>query len=225
MGSKPIMGFPATSQDGYQLNVTRILQHAARSFARQEVVSIKLDGSRTRFTYAQTYGRVKRLANALTKLGAGIGDRIGVLDWNDHRHLEAYYGIPGIGAVLLLLNIRLTPADLAYVVNHAEAKFILVDETLVPLAEAIAGQCPTVKGYVILTDKKLSEINTKLSPVYHYETILQEAAEEIEWPDLHERSAYGACYTPPAPPAAPKAFIIPIATSAFTPWPLAPMPR
>ncbi|RJP36282.1 MAG: fatty-acid--CoA ligase [Desulfobacteraceae bacterium] len=195
MGSKPIMGFPATSQDDYQLNVTRILQHAARSFGRQEVVSIKLDGSRSRFTYAQTYGRVKRLANALTTIGAGLGDRIGVLDWNDHRHLEAYYGIPGIGAVLLLLNIRLTPADLAYVVNHAETKFILVDETLIPLAEAIAGQCPTVKGFVILTDKKLSEINTKLSPIYHYETLLNEAKEEIEWPNLDERSAYGACYT------------------------------
>ena len=195
MGSKPIMGFPATSQDDYQLNVTRILQHAARSFGRQEVVSIKLDGSRSRFTYAQTYGRVKRLANALTTIGAGLGDRIGVLDWNDHRHLEAYYGIPGIGAVLLLLNIRLTPADLAYVVNHAETKFILVDETLIPLAEAIAGQCPTVKGFVILTDKKLSEINTKLSPIYHYETLLNEAKEDIEWPNLDERSAYGACYT------------------------------
>jgi len=195
MSSKPIMGFPATSQDDYQLNVTRILQHAARSFGRQEVVSIKLDGTKRRLTYSEVYGRVKRLANALTGLGAGIGDRIGVLDWNSHRHLEAYFGIPGLGSVLLLLNIRLTPADLGYVVNHAEAKYILVDETLLPLAEAIAGQCPTVKGYIILTDKPLSEINTKLSPIYHYETLLKDAKEDIDWPDLNERSAYGACYT------------------------------
>jgi fatty-acyl-CoA synthase len=195
MSSKPIMGFPATSQDDYQLNVTNILRHAAKSFGRQEVVSIQLDGSKRRFTYKDVYARVKRLGNALTGIGAQVGDRIGVLDWNSHRHLEAYYGIPGIGSVLLLLNIRLSPPDLGYVVNHAEAKYILVDETLIPIAEAIAGQCDTVKGYIILTDKDLSEIKTSLSPVYSYEKLLQAADEDIKWPVMDEKSAYGACYT------------------------------
>lgn len=195
MSNKPIMGFPATSQDNYQLNVTNILRHAAKSFGRQEVVSIQLDGSKLRFTYKEVYARVKRLANALTGIGAQVGDRIGVLDWNSHRHLEAYYGIPGIGSVLLLLNIRLSPPDLSYVVNHAETKYILVDETLIPIAEAIAGQCDSVKGYIILTDKELSEIKTSLSPVYSYEKLLQAADEDIKWPVMDETSAYGACYT------------------------------
>ncbi len=193
--NQPIMGFPATSQDDYQLNVTNIIKHAARSFGRQEVVSIQLAGERLRFTYKETYDRVKRLANALTGIGAQIGDRIGVLDWNSHRHLESYFGIPGIGAVLLLLNIRLSPTDLGYVVNHAEAKYIIVDETLIPIAESIADQCKTVKGYIIITDKDLSEIKTRLTPVYSYEELLKEADAEIEWPDLDEKSAYGACYT------------------------------
>lgn len=195
MSNQPIMGFPATSQDDYQLNVTNILRHAAKSFGRQEVVSVQLDGSKLRFTYKEVYARVKRLANALTGIGAQVGDRIGVLDWNSHRHLEAYYGIPGIGSVLLLLNIRLSPPDLGYVVNHAEAKYILVDETLIPIAEAIADQCDSVKGYIILTDKDLSEIKTSLSPVYSYEKLLQAADEDIKWPVMDERSAYGACYT------------------------------
>ena len=191
----PIMGFPATSQDDYQLNVIRIMQHAARSFGRQEIVSIRPDGTKLRFTYQSTYDRVKKLGNALTALGAEVGDRIGVLDWNTHRHLEAYFGIPGIGSVLLLLNIRLAPPDLSYVVNHAETKFVLVDETLIPIAEAIAGQCDTIKGYIILTDKDLSEIKTSLTPIYNYEKLLADADTDIEWPELDEKSAYGACYT------------------------------
>ncbi len=195
MKTKPIMGFPSTSQDDYQLNVTNIIRHAARSFGRQEVVSMRLDGSRRRFSYQQIYERVRRLGNALTGLGAQVGDRIGVLDWNTHRHLEAYFGIPGTGAVMLLLNIRLSPTDLSYVVNHAEAKYILVDETLIPIAESVAGQCKSVKGYVILTDKKLSDIKTSLSPIYSYEELLEKADPEITWPVLDEKSAYGACYT------------------------------
>lgn len=191
---QPIMGFPSTSQDDYQLNVINILRQASKSFGRQEIVSIR-GTDRLRFTYQESYQRVCRLGNALKGIGAEVGDRIGVLDWNTHRHFEAYFGIPGIGSVLLLLNLRLSPVDLAYVINHAETKYILVDETLLPLIEAVAGQCPTVKGYVILTDRNLSEINTKLAPVYSYEQLLAEADEAIAWPVLDEKSAYGACYT------------------------------
>ena len=190
----PIMGFPSTSQNGYQLNVINILRQASKSFGRQEIVSIR-GADRLRFTYRESYQRVRRLGNALKGIGAEVGDRIGVLDWNTHRHFEAYFGIPGIGAVLLLLNLRLSPVDLAYVINHAETKYILVDETLLPIAEAVADQCPSVKGYIVLTDRDLSEVKTKLAPVYSYEKLLADASEEIVWPVLDEKSAYGACYT------------------------------
>jgi fatty-acyl-CoA synthase len=171
------------------------MRQAARSFARQEIVSIRLDGSRLRFTYRETYARVKRLANSLTGIGAEIGDRIGVLGWNDHRHLEAYYGIPGIGTTMLLMNIRLSPVDLGYVISHSETKYILVDETLLPIAEGVSKDCGGVKGWIILTDKDLSEINTSLSPIYSYEELLKEASEDIEWPFMDEKSACSACYT------------------------------
>lgn len=194
MKRHPIIGFPSTSQDDYQLNVINILRQAAKSFGRQEIVSIR-GTQRTRFTYREAYHRVCRLGNALKAIGAEAGDRIGVLDWNTNRHFECYFGIPGTGAVLLLLNLRLSPVDLAYVINHAQASYILVDESLLPLAEAVAGQCPGVKGYIILTDRALSEVKTSLSPIYSYESLLAEASEEMTWPVVDEKSAYGACYT------------------------------
>lgn len=194
MSTGTLMGFPSTSQDDYQLNVINILRHAARTFGRQEIVAYSMTGVQ-RTTYAGTYRRVQRLANALKKLGAEPGDRIGVMDWNSLRHFEAYYGVPGIGAVLLLLNIRLAPPDLIYVINHAEAKFILVDETLLPLIAAVAPKLETVKGFVVMTDKPLAEIKTDLAPLYGYEEILAAADDTCKWPVLDERSAYGACYT------------------------------
>jgi fatty-acyl-CoA synthase len=190
-----VKGFPATSQDDYQLNMINIIKHGARNFGKQQIVTRKADGSMHRYTYQDAYARIKRLANALYDLGAKIGDRVGVLEWNTYRYYEMDFGIPGSGAVLLQMNLRLSPPELSFVVNHAEAQFIFVDETLIPIAEAIAPLCKTVKGWVILTDKKLADVTTKLSPVYSYEEILAAAKEEIEWPNLDEKSAYAACYT------------------------------
>jgi len=192
---KIIKGFPVTSQNGYQLNVTNIIKHGVRNFGRQEIISRKHDGTMFRYTYKDAYERIQRLANSLGSLGIEVGDRIGVLAWNSHEHYEIYFGVPGAGAVMLLLNLRLAPQELSYVVNHAKAKFIFVDETLLPIAEAIAPNCKTVEGYVIITDKKLRDVETKLEPIGSYEELLSEAAPYYEWPNLDENSSYCACYT------------------------------
>ena len=157
---KIVKGFPSTMQDDYQLNMINIIKHGARNWAKQEIVTKKADGL-LRYTYKDAYERIKRLANALNGLGVEIGDRIGVLEWNTNRYYEMDFGIPGTGAVLLQMNLRLSPADLSFVVNHSEAKFIFVDETLIPVAEAIAPMCKAVKGYVILTDKKTQRYQDK----------------------------------------------------------------
>ncbi|MEW6441624.1 MAG: long-chain fatty acid--CoA ligase [bacterium] len=191
---KTIQGFPSTMQDDYQLNLINIIKHAARNFDQQEV-ACKTPTGMFRYTYADAYQRIQRLAGALRKLGVGIGDRVGVMDWNSHRNYEAYFGIPGMGAVMLLMNLRLAPHDLAYVVNHAQTKIVIVDEFLVPLVEAVAPQCPTVRGYVVLTDKKIGEVRTKLQPLYSYEELLRDAAPEYDWPNMDEKSACAACYT------------------------------
>lgn len=191
---KIIKGFPSNSQDDYPLNVTTILKHAARNFAGQEIVSRTRDGI-FRYTYKDAYGRVQRLANALEILGIKPGDRVGVLEWNTYRYIELYFGIPGIGAVHLEMNVRLAPSDLTYVAKHAGTELIFVDETSIPIAEAMVSEFKPPKGYVILTDKKLSEIKTKLFPIYSYEDLLREAKPKYDWPMIDERSAYSACYT------------------------------
>ncbi len=191
---KIVKGLPSTSQDDYQLNITTLIRHAARNFGGQEIVT-KTPDRLFRYTYKDAYERIKRLANTLDGLEIKAGDRIGILEWNTYRHYELFFGIPGIGAVLLQLNLRLAPSDLIYITNHAEAQLIFVDETLIPVAETVASELKTVKGYIIMTDKKLSDIKTKLSPVYSYEDLLKEVEPEYDWPMVDEKSVYAACYT------------------------------
>ncbi|WP_027364559.1 long-chain fatty acid--CoA ligase [Desulfotruncus alcoholivorax] len=189
-----IKGCPSTSMNDYQLNTTTIIRHAARNFPEREIVYRTSQGI-FRYNYAEAYERIQRMANALGKIGVSAGDRVGVLDWNSHRFYELYFSIPGTGAVLLQMNLRITPEDLIYVTNHSEAKIVFVDESLLPVAEAIAPSLKTVQGYVIMTDKNLAEIDTKLNPVYSYEDLLKEADPNYDWPMIDETAAYSACYT------------------------------
>jgi fatty-acyl-CoA synthase len=189
-----VKGFPSTMQDDYQLNLINLIKHGARNFDKQQIVS-KVGDSMFRYTYSDAYGRMMRFANVLKGLGIGVGDRIGVMDWNSYRHYEMYFAIPGAGAVMLLMNLRLSPTDLAYVVNHAETRLVAVDETLIPLVEAAAPQFKTVRGYIVFTDKQIGDVQTKLSPVYSYESLLKEADPQYDWPHMDERAACAACYT------------------------------
>jgi fatty-acyl-CoA synthase len=189
-----VKGFPSTMQDDYPLNLINMIKHGARNFEKQEIVW-KQGDEMFRHTYADAYRRIQKLANALSGLGISVGDRVGVLDWNSQRNYELYFGLPGAGAVMLLMNLRLGAPDLTYVTNHAETKLVFVDETLIPLAEAIAPECKTVRGYVILTNRSLDEIETKLNPVYSYEELLDGAGPNYDWPTLDETSACAACYT------------------------------
>jgi fatty-acyl-CoA synthase len=191
---KIIKGFPSTSNDDYPLHVTTILKHAVRNFAGQEIIS-RTAGGIFRYTYRDAYERIQRLANALEGLGIKPGDRVGVLEWNTCRYFELCFGISGIAAVHLEMNVRLAPSDLAHVARHAGANLLFVDESLIPLAESIAPDFTPSKGYVILTDKESSGIRTKLGPVYHYEDLLRQARPEYDFPLIDERSAYSACYT------------------------------
>ena len=192
---KVIKGFYANPEDNYQLNVINLMMHAVRNFSRQEIVSRKLDGTLFRYTYKDSYNRMKRLANSLDSIGVKIGDRVGVLAWNTHQHFEIYYGLPGIGAVMVSMNMRIAKQDLAYVVNHSGVSFIIVDEDLIQIAESIVPLCKKIKAYIIITNKNINEIKTKLNPIYSYEDLLSKASAEYEWPNLDENSAYAACYT------------------------------
>ena len=189
-----IKGFPATSQDNYQFNILNIMKHGVRNFAKQEVVS-KTPGGIVRFTYADTYKRTQKLASALKNLGVGVGDRVGVMDWNTHQNFECYNAIPGMGAVMVLLNLRLAPPDLAYVINHAGVKCIIVDQFLLPLIEAVAPNLETVENFIVIHNEIWGDVNSKLDPLYDYEELLAGAEDTYDWPNMDETSAAAACYT------------------------------
>ncbi|MFX1364437.1 MAG: long-chain-fatty-acid--CoA ligase [Promethearchaeota archaeon] len=194
---KLIKGFPAEPEGtyNYQLNVINFIKHAMRNYARQEIISRKHDGTLFRYTYKESYERMQRLANALESIGVKVADRVGVLAWNTHQHYEIYYGLPGIGAVMVTLNLRLAPQDLVYIVNHSGTSYLIVDEDLIQIAESIAPSCDNIKGYIIITEKNINEVETNLNPIYSYEDILNKASPEYEWINLDENSAYAACYT------------------------------
>jgi fatty-acyl-CoA synthase len=190
-----VQGLPSTHGDHYQLNTTNLIRHAVRTYPEQEIVYRTADGDWQRYTYADCYVRVKRAANALTGLGIGPADTVGVLDWNNRRHFELTWAIPGIAAVLLQMNLRLGAEDLSYVTDHADARWVLVDESLLPVAEKLAPHVPKVKGWIVMTDRPLAEIDTALSNVVHLEDLMAAADTEIDWPVIDETSAYSACYT------------------------------
>jgi fatty-acyl-CoA synthase len=165
MNREIVQGCPSTMGDDAQLNTTTLIRHAARTHGDQEIVFRTTDGGWDRYTYTDCYQRVCRGANVLRSLGVGPADRVGVLDWNSRRHFELYWAIPGLAAVMLQMNLRLAPEDLGYVVEHSNASFIAVDESLLSVAEAIAPQLTSVKGWIVLTDKPLGEIKTTLAPL------------------------------------------------------------
>lgn len=195
MTTSVVRGLPSTHGDHIPLNTTTLIRHAARSHGDQEIVYRTADGAWDRYTYADAYHRICCAAGSLAGLGVRPGDRIGVLDWNTRRHFELYYAIPGLGAVLLQMNLRLGQEDLGYVVEHSGASLIVVDESLLPIAEAIAPRLTSVRGWIVLTDRPLAEIQTTLAPLHHYEDLLGAADGSTEWPEIDETSAYSACYT------------------------------
>lgn len=188
-------GRPSTHGDSYQLNTTTMIRHAARTYPEQEIVYRTADGGWDRYTYGESYLRICQAANALRGLGVGPGDVVGILDWNSRRHFELYWAIPGLAAVMLQMNLRLAPEDLGYVTDHSEASWILVDETLLPIAEQLAPLVPQVKGWIVMTDRPLSQISTALPNVHHFEDLLAAEDADIDWPMVDETSAYSACYT------------------------------
>src|SRR5581483_1524812 len=140
----------STMQDR-PLTVGALFRHGARVHGRSEVVTWTGTGAR-RARFADVADRAGRLAHALARLGIRSGDRVATFAWNTQRHLEAYLAVPTMGAVLHTLNIRLFPEQLAWVVNHAEDRVILVDDTLVPVLARVADQLKTVERFVVVGD-------------------------------------------------------------------------
>jgi fatty-acyl-CoA synthase len=175
----------------YPLTVTGMMERARRSFPNKEVVT-KAGPTLERYTYAEMFERVGRLANALRKLGVRAGDRVATFAWNNARHMELYFAIPCMGAILHPLNIRLPADQLTYIVCHAEDNIIFVDPTLLPMIEKMAPQLTCAKVFIVMGDRVPE---TNLSPVYAYEDLLRDASPDYPWPKLDENEAAAMCYT------------------------------
>ncbi|HUH22498.1 MAG TPA: long-chain-fatty-acid--CoA ligase, partial [Brevundimonas sp.] len=178
----------------WPLTVDKILDHAKNWHPNREVVTRSVEGPIERTTYGAIHGRAKRVSNALKAWGVQPGDRVATLAWNTADHIEAWYGIMGIGAVCHTLNPRLFPEQLVYIINHAADRIIFVDLTFVPLLDAILPHCPSVERVVIMTDADHMP-QTKLPVVECYETVLEQSSEDVTWGGFEENTACGLCYT------------------------------
>ncbi|MFB4296568.1 long-chain fatty acid--CoA ligase [Actinomadura sp. NTSP31] len=187
---------PSTMQD-FPLSVAAILRHGRRVYGRSECVTWTGGGEPRRATVAQVAENAERLAAALQRLGVRQGGRVATFCWNNQEHLEAYFAVPAMGAVLHTLNIRLFPEQLAHIINHADDQVIIVDDSLVPLLARVVDELPAVEAFVIVGDGDGAplEANRNGAPVLRYRELL--AAEEpgYEWPEVDERSAACMCYT------------------------------
>ncbi|MBS4729021.1 long-chain fatty acid--CoA ligase [Mycobacterium sp. SM1] len=174
-----------------QLLVQRLLWRAEHVFGDKQIIARTGEGLH-RYTYAELAARVRRLGQALAALGVRPGDRVGTLAWNTHRHYEAYFTVPCMGAVLHTVNLRLPPEQVAYSINHAGDRVLLLEPDQIPLAEQIAPQLPGVRAYVVLAPGILE---TRLRPVYAYEELLGAHNGEAEWPEFDENTAAAMCFT------------------------------
>jgi len=179
------------------LTITSIMRYGTSVFGDREVVTCTEDGTRRR-TYAEAGRRAARLANGLRRLGVGAGQRVGTFMWNNAEHLEAYLAVPSMGAVLHTLNIRLAPAEVAYIVTHAEDRAVIVDASLVSRLAEILPHAPTVK-HVIVSGAQPGQTPGAQElagvSVHSYEELLAAEPDSFDWPALEETSAAAMCYT------------------------------
>jgi acyl-CoA synthetase (AMP-forming)/AMP-acid ligase II len=178
----------------WSLLVHRVIDHAAAQHGRRPVISRSVEGPIHRTDYAEIRRRALKVAKRLTQDGIGFGDRVATLAWNTWRHLEAWYGITGIGAVYHTVNPRLFEDQIVYIVNHAEDRLVFLDLTFVPLAEKVAPRLPGVERYVVLTDAAHMP-QTSLRNAVPYEEWLAEPDGDFAWADFDENTAAGMCYT------------------------------
>ena len=182
----------STMQDDFQLTITTILRHGAAVNGHSECVTWL--GDRGRHTsYAEIARNAERLAAALTGLGIKAGDRIGTFCWNNQEHLEAYYAVPCMGAVLHTLNIRLPAAQVAHIVNHAGDRMVIVDGTLLPLFAQAAPQLTTVEAVIVVGPGDTSVLGEV--QVLHYDELLAAQEPGFAWPEVSEKSPALVCYT------------------------------
>jgi fatty-acyl-CoA synthase len=177
-----------TSMDDYQLTLTSIVERAERFHANQDVISRRPSGEVARTTFGECASRARRLAATLSDLGVGEGDRVATLLWNQAEHLELYFAVPAMGAVIHTLNPRLFPDELAFIVDDAADGVIVVDESLLEVFESFRATAD-FRHVIVVTHTADAPAGT-----LDYESLVT-GAEPIAWPSIDERQPAAMCYT------------------------------
>jgi len=175
------------------LTVPSLLDHASQYHGNTEIVSVTTKGSIERHTWQDIWVRARRLSAALQAMGLPKGARISTIAWNNHRHLEIYFGVTGAGMVCHTINPRLFPEQLSYIINHAEDAVLCVDETFLPLVANIKDSLTTVKHLVLMSDEMPSD--THGLDLLLFDDLLNAQSESEEWADIDENQASSLCYT------------------------------
>lgn len=175
------------------LLTTSILHYAETAHGAVEIVSKTVEGRVQRYDYAGLGARCRQLANALAKLGVKSGDRVASLAWNTHRHLELFYAVPGIGAVLNTVNPRLFDEQIVYILDHSQAEVLFYDRTFQPIVDRLAAKMPSVKTYVLLSDEAQHEGGAVNA--LNYESLIKDEPEGFTWPSFDENAGCFLCYT------------------------------
>jgi acyl-CoA synthetase (AMP-forming)/AMP-acid ligase II len=187
----PVMG----QMMSQPLLISSIIEFAARHYGQVEIVSRRVEGDIHRYTYFECHRRARRAAHALQGLGVRMGERVATLAWNGYRHMELYYAVSGSGAVLHTINPRLHPEQIAYIVNHAEDQVLFFDSTFLPLIEAVARHCKTVKAFVLMAERDRMPSDTAIPNLLCYEELIASSSDDYTWPLFDENSAASLCYT------------------------------
>jgi 3-(methylthio)propionyl---CoA ligase len=177
------------------LMISSLLTHAARHSADTEIVSKRVEGDVHRYTYRDAELRARKLAQALARLGCEAGDRVGTLAWNGYRHFEIYYGSSGSGLVCHTVNPRLFPEQITWIINDAEDRVLCFDLNFLPLVEKLAPGLPTVKHFVLMTDRAHMPAQTGIPGLLCYEELVEAEDGHYTWPEFDENTASSICYT------------------------------
>jgi fatty-acyl-CoA synthase len=189
MMSSPI---PSTeSAYDYQLLIKRLFLHPVVDAPEQEIV-YRLQ---MRYSYRRFRERVRRLAAALTRMGVKPGDTVAVMDWDSHRYLECFFAVPMIGAVLHTINVRFSPEQILFTIDHAEDDVLLVNSEFVPILEQIRGRIDTVRDFILIKgdDHHLHEPAFRFTA--EYEELLASTPPIIDFPDFNENIRATTFYT------------------------------
>jgi fatty-acyl-CoA synthase len=172
----------------------RIIDHAAINHCDRPIVTRSVEGAIHTTSYGKVRARALRVAQRLDRDGIRLGDRVATLAWNTWRHLEAWYGITGIGAIYHTVNPRLFPDQIAWIISHAEDRVLLTDLTFIPLLEKLADKLPNIGRYVVLTDAAHMPA-TSLKNAIAYEEWIGAVDGDFAWRTFDENTAAGMCYT------------------------------